>query len=327
MLDAEALAEVTAEIVREHVAKSLAPVLEENGRLRERIAVLEAREAPAPDVSVIRALVDEAVAAIPPAAPGKDGQDFVPDMAELERILDESVARHMAEIERPKDGTSVTLQDVQPLIDEAVDKAVAAIPIAKDGVGMAGALIDRAGELIVTLTDGSTRSLGPVVGRDYDQTVLKRAVAEAVARIPVPKDGAPGRDADPTVIKQMVEEAVALIPVPKDGKDAYAGQARGLFDPDAEYRAMDVVSFNGCEWRAKSDNPGALPGDGWMLSAQRGKPGKQGDPGKPGLKGKDGASVIAGKLDAENMQMILARDDGEALTVDFYPLAEAIRTA
>jgi hypothetical protein len=327
MLDAEALAEVTAEIVRDHVAKCLEPVVAENGRLRERIAVLEAREAVVPDLAAIQALVDEAVAAIPPAAPGKDGQDFVPDMGEVARILDQSVARHMAEIELPKDGTSVTLDDLKPLIAEAVTKAVGSIPTPKDGVGLAGALIDRAGDLIVTLTDGSTRLLGPVVGRDYDPAALERAVGDAVAQIPAPKDGDPGKDADPAVIKQMIEEVVATIPIPKDGRDAYAGQARGLFDPSAQYRAMDVVSFNGCEWRAKSDSPGELPGEGWMLSAQRGKPGKPGDPGKPGLQGKQGASVIAGRLDAENMQMILARDDGEAVTLDFYPFAEAIRTA
>lgn len=325
MLDPETLAEVVAEIVRETVAKSLVPVSEENALLRERIAVLEARESPAPDVSAIRLVVDEAVAALPPAQPGKDGQDFTPDMAEVARILDESVSRHMATIEQPKDGASVTIEDVQPLIDEAVTKAVQGLPVPKDGVGLAGALIDRDGALIVTLTDGSTRLLGAVVGRDYDPDVLSRAVSDAVAQIPVPKDGEPGKDADPVVVREMVEEAVALIPVPKDGVDAYAGTACGLFQPDALYRAMDVVSFNGSEWRAKSDNPGALPGEGWMLSAQRGKPGKAGDPGKPGLKGNPGASFIGGKIDADDMQLKLVRDDGETVSIDCLSFAEIVR--
>lgn len=122
----------------------------------------------------------------------------------------------------------------------------------------------------------------------------------------------------------MVDEAVALIPVPKDGKDAYPGEARGLFDPTATYRALDVVSLNGCEWRAKTDNPGPLPGDGWMLSAQRGKPGKAAVP-LPAVAGKAGASIIAGAFDRDAMELTLARDDGEAFTIDFLPLAEAIR--
>lgn len=325
MLDPETLAEVVAEIVRETVAKSLAPFSEENALLRERIAVLEAREIPAPDLSAIRVIIDEAVAALPPAQPGKDGEDFIPDMVEVARILDQSVARHMATIEQPKDGVSVTIEDVQPLINEAVTKAVQGLPVPKDGVGLAGALIDRDGALVVTLTDGSTRSLGSVVGRDYDADVLTRAVTDAVALIPAPKDGDPGKDADPIVIRQLVEEAVALIPVPKDGKDAYPGEALGLFDPDAQYRALDVVSFNGCEWRAKIDAPGELPGEGWMLSAQRGKPGKPGDPGKPGLKGDPGSSVIAGKMDAEAMQLKLVRDDGETVSIDCYAFAETVR--
>jgi hypothetical protein len=38
----------------------------------------------------------------------------------------------------------------------------------KDGVGLANALIDRNGELVVTLTDGTTKNLGSVVSRQAD---------------------------------------------------------------------------------------------------------------------------------------------------------------
>ena len=41
------------------------------------------------------------------------------------------------------------------------------------------------------------------------------------------------------------------------------GRARGAHDPAAAYFAMDVVAFNGSEWRAVRDGPGPLPGDGW----------------------------------------------------------------
>jgi hypothetical protein len=47
------------------------------------------------------------------------------------------------------------------------------------------------------------------------------------------------------------------------------GRTRGLFDPKTkDYRALDVVAFNGSEWRARYDNPGPLPGDGWVLGAK-----------------------------------------------------------
>lgn len=115
----------------------------------------------------------------------------------------------------------------------------------------------------------------------------------------------------------------------QDGRDAYAGEARGLFDPAATYRAMDVVSLNGSEWRAKRDNPGELPGDGWMLSAGRGKRGDRGERGLEGRQGDDGkpgASVIAGYVDPQDMKMTLTRDDGAEVKVDFYELADAVRT-
>lgn len=321
MLDTKALAAATALIVREHVSAALAPVLAENAALRARLDAIEGREAPPLDTDAVAAIVRDAIAALPVP---QDGKNAELDMDAVERLIDESVTRHMARVPAPKDGVSVTLDDVRPLIDDAVGKAASAIPVPKDGVGLAGALIDRGGNLVVTLTNGSTRDLGPVVGRDYDADVLTEAVRTAVAELPAPKDGDPGKDADPAVIKQMVDDAVAAIPPAKDGKDAYPGQARGLFDPDGSYRALDVVSLNGCEWRAKHDNPGPLPGDGWMLSAQRGKPGKAAA-ALPAIAGKDGASIIAGAFDRDAMQLTLARDDGEAFTIDFLPLAEAIR--
>jgi hypothetical protein len=45
-----------------------------------------------------------------------------------------------------------------------------------------------------------------------------------------------------------------------------------------------VVAHNGSEWRAVKDDPGPLPGDGWMLSAK----GVKGDKGMPGNRGERG---------------------------------------
>lgn len=47
-----------------------------------------------------------------------------------------------------------------------VERAIAAIPKAKDGVGVAGAIIDREGNLVLTTTDGAQKELGKVVGKD-----------------------------------------------------------------------------------------------------------------------------------------------------------------
>src|SRR5690606_11983325 len=57
---------------------------------------------------------------------------------------------------------------IPALVSAAVTEAVAAIPTPKDGIGLAGALIDRDGNLVVTLTNGEAKALGPVVGKDAD---------------------------------------------------------------------------------------------------------------------------------------------------------------
>ena len=143
-------------------------------------------------------------------------------------------------------------------------------------------------------------------------------------------DGRDGTDADMEKLHDELVELVASFPIPKDGKDgrdAYPGEAKGLFDPTETYRALDTVSFNGSEWRAKCDNPGELPGEGWMLSASKGKRGDRGERGPVGIgkDGKDGANPVEFKFNADTMQFIMALDDGHVLEADFYPVAKAIR--
>ena len=109
-------------------------------------------------------------------------------------------------------------------------------------------------------------------------------------------DGAPGRDGAPGpagrdgMPGERGERGTGgppgdAGPMGPPGPAAYAGRARGLYDPNAnDYRAMDVVAQNGSEWRATKDDPGPLPGPGWALGAKgaRGKPGERGPAGPPG---------------------------------------------
>lgn len=162
-------------------------------------------------------------------------------------------------------------------------------------------MIDRDGVLNLTLTDGTVRDLGPVLGRDG-----------ADGRDGV--DGAPGERGD-------VGEAGERGLPGQDGQDAYHGEARGLYDPEAKYRRLDVVSLNGSEWRAKIDNPGELPGEGWMLSAGRGKRGEKGDRGEDGRAGKAGPEIVAAYLDPGAQHIVLTKDDGTEIKIDLSALA------
>jgi len=71
----------------------------------------------------------------------------------------------------------------------------------------------------------------------------------------------------------------------EQGITPYVGEVCGLYKIGQQYRKFDIVVFNGAEWRAKKDNPGPLPGDGWALSAQKGDRGNKGERGERGEKG------------------------------------------
>lgn len=154
----------------------------------------------------------------------------------------------------------------------------------RDGVSLAGCLIDRKGNLILTLSDGTARELGEVVG----------------------KDGAPGRDGqdgkdglsfgdfelDPeydgerTVRLKWTNGAKTQVrewrlPVVLD---------RGVYRAGASYEKGDAVTFAGCVWIAQRDTADK-PGEGatgWRLAVKSGRHGKDGEPGVKGEKGDQG---------------------------------------
>jgi hypothetical protein len=148
----------------------------------------------------------------------------------------------------------------------------------KDGVSLAGALIDRSGGLVLTLSDGTTRELGQVVGKDGASG----------------RDGLPGRDGydglgfeDLTITHDgdrsfafrmqrgdIVKEFCFTIP---------AMIYRGVFAEGSAYTHGDTVTWGGSLWHCDGDT-NEKPGDGskfWVLAAKRGRDGKGGEPGKP----------------------------------------------
>lgn len=257
--------------------------------------------------------VQKAVAAIPPAkdgAPGQDGSSVSVD--DVVPVISAEVAKAVAAIPVPKDGApgergdagrGVTVEDVAPLIVAEVTKAVAAIPVpqdGKDGVGLCGAIIDREGRLALTLSDGSVKHLGTIVGRD-------------------------GHDVDMAAIANLVSNELATWARPKDGKDGFGfddldvvTDQRGIFvvftrgDEKKEFRlAMpyyknvwtsgtaynkgDSVTYDGCVWIAKEDTsakPEYAPNKPWQMATKKGRDGKD---GKEGIAGKDGAPGRPGR--------------------------------
>lgn len=276
MLDVKALADSTSRIVREEVRGMLAP-------FEQRLAEIENRKP-----------VD-----------GKDGRDA--DMGEIRVMLSEMFAA-LPIPERGEKG------DVGERGQAGADGEAGRDGL--DGISMAGAVINRDGHLIATLSNGQVQDLGPVVGADgkdgrdgIDGVAGEKGETGERGEAGEPgkdgldgqngadgRDGVDGKDGEP-------------------GKDAYAGEARGLFDAEASYRKMDVVSFNGSEWRAKRDDPGELPGEGWMLSACRGKRGERGGDGIQGKSGEAGTAIVAGYVE-DGQTIVLTREDGSEIRLE-----------
>jgi hypothetical protein len=95
------------------------------------------------------------------------------------------------------------------------------------------------------------------------------------------------------------------------GRDAPEGEVCGSFQEGRNYRKFDLVCHDGCEWRARCDDPGPLPGVGWALSAVQGKRGGKGEKGDRGERGAPGAAAtIADWVIEEGYRAIPLLSDG-----------------
>jgi len=245
--------------------------------------------------------VKSAVAALPPAAPGKDADPIdvkelmgeIASAPEVKLVIDAMVAEALApaiakalpeavakalpdavavylKANPPKDGvdgTSVAPEAVAAMVSEQVKSAVSAIPPPKngaDGVGLAGALIDRNGELVITLTNGAVKSLGKIVGKDGDRGNDGLSM-EAVTRT---------YDAD----AHEVVERWAVGGVAKELRYPAGGIRPGGFWNEGEKTlAMQVKTHDGHAWVALRDTTAKPSTDNpqdWQLFVRRGTPGR-----------------------------------------------------
>ncbi len=146
----------------------------------------------------------------------------------------------------------------------------------KDGVGLAGALIDRDGTLVVTLTDGTAKTLGLVIGKDGAAGLDG-------------KDGADALGFDDLSIEFDGERDFKFVMVRGEARKEFGPYSmpvlidRGVWR-EAEYKRGDVTSWGGSAWIAQrdtSDKPETS--DAWRLAVKRGRDGRDGilKPPKP----------------------------------------------
>lgn len=193
-------------------------------------------------------------------------------------VIADEVSRAVGDLPKPQDGKSVTVDDVAPLIEQAVAKSVAALPTPADGVGLAGAVQDHQGHLVLTLTSGATVDVGMIAGKDVDMDAIGSQIKAHFDALPRPKDGVDGfgfddldliEDEKGVVLRFGQGEVVKDFPLP-------VVFDRGVFKEDDDYRKGNGVTWGGSYWIAQKDDPGKpdTPDSGWRLAVKKGQNGR-----------------------------------------------------
>jgi hypothetical protein len=272
-------------------------------QIAEQVAAIPKAQDGAPgrdaDPEVTRAMIAEQIAALPPAPAGPPGEPGVSGKDADPAVIEAVVRKFVDEIPRPKDGEpGPPGKDADPKATEAMVRALVAElppaergepgppgPAGKDGVGMAGAMLNRDGELVITCTDGSMRELGLIVGKDGRD-----------GRDGEP--GAPGRDGlgfEDFEVEDFDERSIKLRWVRGDHaveriKTFPAMIYRGVHKAGTAYDAGDAVTFGGSIWVAMEPTS-EKPGEGvtaWKLACKKGRDGRDGEVGAKGAPGPAG---------------------------------------
>lgn len=141
----------------------------------------------------------------------------------------------------------------------------------KDGAGLADALIDKDGSLVVTFTDGRIKALGSVVGRDGRDG----------------EKGEPGKDGFSLADFDITptDDRTIEMAFEADGQRHVFELAfpvmiyQGVFKEGTAYRRGDVVTWAGSLWHADNDTTEKPGVKDWTLAVKKGRDGKDGSRG------------------------------------------------
>jgi hypothetical protein len=190
-------------------------------------------------------------------------------------MVDEAVTAAVSALPAPAPGRDADPDITRRMVDEAVTAAVSALPAP---VGVKSAMVDRAGNLIITKTDGDAIDCGAVIGKDADPAAIERAVSAAVDAIPKPQDGVgfddivliqEGRDFTLKGTRGDREKVFGsfVLPVFRDA---------GVWKDGKQYGPGDGVTWRGSFWICQKET-GTKPDEmasAWRLAVKRGRDGK-----------------------------------------------------
>lgn len=293
------------------VKSATAPLLAQQAVLAERIAQLETRAA------AVEARGLDCPAGPPgiPGPPGRDGVDGKDGAAGLNgKDGRDGLDGQVGAVGLPgkdgldgKDGAAGRNgNDGAPGLngkdgaDGAAGKDGAPGLNGQDGVGLADALIDRDGRLVLTMSDGRTKTLAVVIGKDGRDGIDGKDGAAGLSG----KDGAPGlngKDGSPGANGKDGTDGLGFEDVnfTFDAVKGYAAVfSRGelvkeqrihlpydarVWQAGLDYPRGAGVTVKGSWWIAQEDNRNVRPGDGtpesarcWRLAVKAGQNGKDG---------------------------------------------------
>lgn len=273
MIDATAFGAELADIVKAAVAPVVARIDQIEKRLNDLPLPKDGKDAEPEQVAAlvrdqIKADIDAVRDEVRALVPGVTEEQLAAQIDAIESRVsdraDKSIKAAVSALPPAKDGDpgkSVTAEELTPIVVAEVQKAVSAIPAAKDGVGLAGALIDRDGQLVVTLTNGDTKALGAVVGGK----------------------GADGLGFDDLTVEYDGERSFSLVFAKGEDERAFSFDLpmmidRSVYMDGKQYATGDTVTFGGSIWVAQKTQPEGKPGlsEDWRLAVKRGRDGKDG---------------------------------------------------
>lgn len=255
------------------IGKKLEPV---DGRLKQ-VEAIAAKAATADDLENLRAVWAGQLKdlALTPGPKGEDGKDapvvsaaeMVAELVKSEALaplidlmVADAVAKHF-EANPVRDGRDGE-RGPQGEKGEAGERGADG----KDGTGLADALIDRDGALVLTMTDGRAKTLGVVVGRDGADG----------------KNGRDGIDFDKCVGHFDAERGYVLSLSAGDRSVEHVlpyMRHGGFWSEGKGAKAGESWTHDGALWIAKRDN-GSKPclenREDWILAARKGRDGKDG---------------------------------------------------
>lgn len=289
MFDPEAFGNAMGVLIRNAVEPLERSIAELRGKLAEHVEL---------SLQVERA-VSDAVSKLPTPKDGKDAEPADVD-AIVKQVLAQLPAPQNGQDGAPgENGKSVTIDDVRPFLEEAlstvrtaaansIQEAIKAIPVPKDGkdgtngndgapgekgadgLGLAGAMIDRDGALQITLTNGEVKSLGVVVGKDgtdgADGLSLESFDMEYLA------------DSHEVVLKAIAAGRTKEVRFPAGGI-----HLKGYWREGTRAKSGEAWVNDGSLWVAIKEcqsKPG-LNDDAWVIAARKGRDGENGRAAKP----------------------------------------------